>query len=273
MRDITFSRPLRGMMLAPAVAIFAAFWLLPMAALARISAGEGLAGYLAILTNARYLRSLATTLALAGGVTLTALALALIAGLFLARRRFPGRHALIAMLTLPLAFPGVVVGFMVIMLAGRQGLLADAAAALFGHRVVFAYSLGGLFLGYLYFSIPRVILTLMAAAEKLDPALEEAARSLGASSWQVLRDVVLPALAPALAAASALCFATAVGAFCTAVTLATDINVLPMVIYTAFTLNADLLTAATLSLVLGAVTWLVLAWADGLDGQTVATGA
>jgi putative spermidine/putrescine transport system permease protein len=64
-----------------------------------------------------------------------------------------------------------------------------------------------------------------------------------------------------------------VGAFGTAFTLATDINVLPMVIYTAFTLNADLLTAATLSLVLGAVTWLVLAWADGLDGQTVATGA
>ena len=46
-----------------------------------------------------------------------------------------------------------------------------------------------------------------------------------------------------------------------------------MVIYTAFTLNADLLTAAALSLVLGAVTWLVLAWAHGLDGQTVATGA
>lgn len=273
MHDTTFSKPLRGMMLAPAAAIFAAFWLLPMAALVRISAGEGLAGYLAVLANARYLRSLATTLVLAGGVTATAVALSLVAALFLARHDFPGRRTLIAMLTLPLAFPGVVVGFMVIMLAGRQGLVAGATAALFGHRVVFAYSLGGLFLGYLYFSIPRVILTLMAAAEKLDPALEEAARSLGASPWRVLRDVVLPALAPALAAAAALCFATAVGAFGTAFTLATDIDVLPMVIYTAFTLNADLLTAATLSLVLGAVTWFVLAWADGLNGQTVATGA
>ena len=49
MHDTTFSKPLRGMMLAPAAAIFAAFWLLPMAALVRISAGEGLAGYLAVL--------------------------------------------------------------------------------------------------------------------------------------------------------------------------------------------------------------------------------
>ena len=273
MRDITFPPALRRMMLAPAAAIFAAFWLLPMAALARISAADGVRGYLAIVGNARYLDSLLITLALAAGVTAAALVLSLVAGLFLARHDFPGRSALVAMLTLPLAFPGVVVGFMVIMLAGRQGVAATLTAALFGHRVVFAYSIGGLFLGYLYFSIPRVILTLMAAAEKLDPALEEAARALGASPWRILRDVVLPALAPALTAAAALCFATAVGAFGTAFTLATDIDVLPMEIYTAFTLNADVLTAATLSLILGAVTWLVLLWGDGLGNPAVATSA
>ncbi len=62
-----------------------------------------------------------------------------------------------------------------------------------------------------YFSIPRVILTIMAAAEKLDPALEEAARSLGASTWRVVRDVILPALRPALIASGAICFATVHG--------------------------------------------------------------
>lgn len=273
MHDITFPPALRRMMLAPAAAIFTAFWLLPMAALARISAADGVRGYLAIVGNPRYLDSLLVTLALAAGVTAAALVLSLVAGLFLARHEFPGRSALVAMLTLPLAFPGVVVGFMVIMLAGRQGLVATLTASLFGHRIVFAYSMGGLFLGYLYFSIPRVILTLMAAAETLDPALEEAARALGASPWRILRDVVLPALAPALTAAAALCFATAVGAFGTAFTLATDIDVLPMEIYTAFTLNADVLTAATLSLILGGVTWLVLLWGDSLGSPAAATAA
>ena len=174
------------------------------------------------------------------------------------------------MLTLPLAFPGVVVGFMVIMLAGRQGLIGELTLALFGTRTVFAYSMAGLFVGYLYFSIPRVILTVMAAAEKLDPKLEEAARSLGASTWRVAWDVVVPGLMPAFVSSGAIAFATAMGAFGTAFTLATNIDVLPMTIYTEFTLNANFATAASLSLVLGAITWIALALARSAAGATVA---
>jgi putative spermidine/putrescine transport system permease protein len=174
------------------------------------------------------------------------------------------------MLTLPLAFPGVVVGFLVIVLAGRQGLIGDISMALTGERVVFAYSMAGLFLGYVYFSIPRTILTVMATAEKLDGRLEEAARSLGAGPWRVLRDVVVPGLKPALLSAGAICFATAMGAFGTAFTLATRIDVLAMVIYTEFTLEANIALAAALSFVLGAVTWVVLALARTAAGGSVA---
>ena len=177
---------------------------------------------------------------------------------------------LTALLTLPLAFPGVVIGFMVIMLAGRQGLIPDITDALFGERLVFAYSMVGLFVGYLYFSIPRTILTVMAAAEKLDPRIEEAARSLGAGPLRVVRDVIVPALQPALLAAGAICFATAMGAFGTAFTLATKINVLPMVIYTEFTLQANVAMAAALSFVLGAITWAALALARTASGSSVA---
>ena len=142
--------------------------------------------------------------------------------------------------------------------------------ALGGDRIVFAYSLAGLLLGYVYFSIPRTLLTLMAAAEKLDPRLEEAARSLGASPFGVLRDVLLPGIAPALAAAGAICFATATGAFGTAFALASRIDVLPMVIYTEFTLQANLAVAAALSFLLGIATWAVLAVARGASGGAAA---
>ena len=135
-------------------------------------------------------------------------------------------------------------GFMVIMLAGRQGIIGDFTQWLTGEKLVFAYSMAGLFVGYAYFSIPRTILTVMAAAEKLDPKIEEAARSLGASPLRVVKDVIVPGLKPAFIAAGAICFATAMGAFGTAFTLATRINVLPMVIYTEFTLEANIAMAA-----------------------------
>lgn len=259
----------------PALVFFCAFWLLPMARLVQIGASgpRGIAAYAAVVTDANYFGSLVSTLALSVAVTAATLVIAGVAGLFLQRNAFPGRRVLVSMLTFPLAFPGVVVGFMVIMLAGRQGLIGSVTDVLFGHPLVFAYSMAGLFLGYLYFSIPRVILTVMAAVEKLDPALEEAARSLGASPWQVLRDVVIPGLRPALISSGAICFATSMGAFGTAFTLATNINVLPITIYTEFTNYANFSLAAALSLVLGLITWVALAFARSLAGSTVAAAA
>lgn len=259
----------------PALVVFLAFWLLPMARLLQVGASgkEGLAAYAAVVTNAQYFKSLVSTVALSAATTLATLALSVVAGLFLQRNRFPGRSFLVSMLTLPLAFPGVVVGFLVILFAGRQGLIGDLTEWVFGDKLVFAYGMAGLFTGYLYFSIPRVILTLMASIEKLDPALEEAARSLGASPWQVTRDVILPALRPALLSSGAICFATAMGAFGTAFTLATQINVLPITIYNEFTNYANFSMAAALSIVLGLITWAVLAIARTASGAGVAAAA
>ncbi|MEM8665710.1 MAG: ABC transporter permease subunit, partial [Pseudomonadota bacterium] len=118
--------------------------------------------------------------------------------------------------------------------------------------------------------IPRVLLTVMAGVETLDPALPEAARSLGAGPIAVLRDVTIPALKPALIASGAIAFATSMGAFGTAFTLATDIDVLPMLIYTEFTLQANFATAGALAIVLGIVTWLVLSLARAFGGTSVA---
>ncbi len=260
------------LMIAPAAAIFGAFFLLPLArlAVASVAGPSGIGIYLHALVTPRYLVTLLNTVVLSLAVTLTTLALSGFSGVFLTRNRFRGKSFVVSMLTFPLAFPGVVVGFMIILLVGRQGLVGDVTQSLTGDKVVLAYSMSGLFLGYLYFSIPRVILTLMAAAEKIDLSLEEAARSLGAPPWRVIRDVIVPALVPGLISSGAICFATAMGAFGTAFTLATDIDVLPIVIYTEFTLLANITLAAALSIVLGLITWIVLSAARAASGSTVA---
>lgn len=273
MRDLTLPVHWRVVLLLPALIVFTAFWLIPIGILVRISAGGNFFDtYAAILSDSRYLTSLWQTVMLSLMVTAATIVLSVIAGLFLTHNEFPGKRLLVSLLTLPLAFPGVVVGFMVIMLAGRQGVIGDLSQALLGHKLVFAYSMSGLFLGYLYFSIPKIVLSVMAAAQSMDTSLAEAAHSLGAGSWAVMRDITLPALAPALIASGAICFAISIGAFGTAFTLATDINVLPMTIYTEFTLNANLVTAAALSVILGVVTWAILMLARNAAGTTMMAG-
>lgn len=264
-------RPTVAWALAPAAAVLFAFWLLPLAQLVVLGGrgrDGGASGYWQVLGSGQYLSSLAQTCVLAAVVTLAALLVGGISGVFLARQRFFGRSALVALLTFPLAFPGVVVGFLVILLAGRQGLFAMLGMQLAGERWIFAYSLAGLFLGYLYFSIPRVILTVMAACESLDRSLEEAAHSLGAGHWRVVCDVIIPGLAPALVSCAAICFATSMGAFGTAFTLGTRLNVTPVAIYNVFTNYANFTVAAALSVVLGAVTWAVLLLARRLVKQS-----
>ncbi|MGP9498795.1 ABC transporter permease [Halomonas sp. 86] len=259
--------------LAPALAVFFAFWLLPFSRLILMGAeadrSSGISAYLTILTHRQYLISLVTTVTISFTVSLVAVGIAGIAGFFLARHRFIGKSVLVAILTFPLAFPGVVVGFLVIMLGGRQGALAQLSLWLFDERWMFAYSLAGLFIGYLYFSIPRVITTVMAACENLDQSLEEAARSLGANSWQVTKDVIVPGIAPALLSTGAICFATSMGAFGTAFTLGTRLSILPLDIYGEFTNYANFAMAAALSVVLGLITWVALSLARKLAGGNV----
>lgn len=268
----SLQRPLRPWLwacAAPAAGFFAAFWLLPIAQLVALPAQNGVDTYLAVLTTPRYLRSLLQTVGLSVAVTALTLVIGAAVGIFLSRTRFAGRRLLLGVLTLPLSFPGVIIGFFVILLGGRQGVvpsLSDAAGL--GHWT-FAYGLLGLFLAYLYFSLPRAVASYTAAAGAMDPAIEEAARTLGASRWHIVRDVWVPQLAPTTSACAAIVFATAMGAFGTAFTLASKFEVLPITIYDEFTNYANFALAASLSIALGLVTWAALALAKRLGGDTI----
>ncbi|HEY0297475.1 MAG TPA: ABC transporter permease [Bordetella sp.] len=261
---------------APAAALFLAFWLFPMAGLALRGASpvDGRSAYLIVVTEPRYWRSLFNTAALSLAATLGTLLVSLPVGRFLAwHRDFPGRRILVGLLMFPLAFPGVVVGFLIILLAGRQGVVGQFTQWLTGEPLVFAYNMGGLFLGYLYFSLPRTIGVIEAAASQMDASLLEAARTLGASAWRRFVDIELPALRPALIGAGAMGFATNMGAFGTVFTLGTRIDVLPMTIYNEFTNYANIPVAAALSILLGLVTWVALYIAHSVAGSSAGAGA
>ena len=124
--------------LLPLLIFSLAFLALPLVRLVLSSSesADGWSVYIRMLQTPRYLAALLQTLLVSGAVTVAALAVSTTAGLFLTRNRFWGRSALLSILTLPLAFPGVVVGFMIILLGGRQGLVNQITP---GH-VVFAFS-------------------------------------------------------------------------------------------------------------------------------------
>lgn len=249
---------IRTLCMLPAVIFFAAFWLLPVATLVALPAQRGWETYVLVLTNARYLESLLNTLWLSLATTVVTLILGASVGIYLARRRFRGRQVLLSLLTAPLAFPGVIVGFFVILIGGRQGGFASLTHSMGLGRMTFAYGMFGLFLAYLYFSLPRAVASYTAAAEAMDPQIEEAARVLGATQWQITRDAWWPQLLPTTVACGAIVFATAMGAFGTAFTLSSQFEVLPITIYNEFTNYANFAVAASLSIALGMVTWSVL---------------
>jgi len=251
-------RPILFWCLLPVGIFFLAFWLLPITQLLVLPAQQDWTLYFAVLTQWRYFESLVNTLFLSATVTAVALVLGAAVGIYMARNRFVGKRLLLAVLTLPLSFPGVIVGFFMILLGGRQGLIADITESLGLGRITFAYGFTGLFLAYLYFSLPRAIATYEAAAQSMDPELEQAARTLGANRWQIVRDVWIPQLAPTTAACAAIMFATAVGAFGTAFTLSSKFEVLPITIYSEFTNFANFTLAASLSITLGICTWFAL---------------
>ena len=201
------------------------------------AAGISLHNYLAIGSVPRYRHalfwSLELSLAVAAGSTLISLAPAWL----FARHQFRGKRLMRGILTLPMTFAGMIVGFLMVILLGRSGFIPQLLERLTGTPLLsgVGYQFPGLILAYLYFEIPRATLTLESALRKLDSRLEQAARSLGANRWQVLRLVVLPVIWPALISAFAVTFSVSLGSFGVLLILSIRrFTLLPLEIFTQY---------------------------------------
>ncbi len=128
----------------------------------------------------------------------------------LVRYRFPGRRIVDALVDLPFALPTAVGGLALTTLYAKNGWLGEPLSKL-GIQVAFAPL--GIVAALTFVGLPFVVRTVQPVLEDIDPEIEEAAATLGASRWVTFRRVLLPGLGPALATGFALAFARALGEY------------------------------------------------------------
>lgn len=153
---------------------------------------------------------------------------------------------------LPLTFSGVVVGYLTIMMLGRLGAIPQLLDWMFGSPLLAgsAYSILGIAIAYLYFEIPRAVLALESAFRTVDPELERAAATLGASRAGTFARVLLPMTWRRLLATFLLTFSVSLGSYGVVLMLSRRATFLPLEVYVSFTGLVDDGRAAMLSVLL-----------------------
>jgi sulfate/thiosulfate transport system permease protein len=136
--------------------------------------------------------------------------LGLLAAWVLVRYEFPGKRIVDALVDLPFALPTAVAGITLTAMFAANGWVGGYLEPL-GIKVAFTWL--GVVVALTFIGLPFVVRTVQPVLQELDPEIEEAAATLGASRWQSWRRVVFPELLPALLTGFALAFARAVGEY------------------------------------------------------------
>ena len=171
-------------------------------------------------------------------VALFAVGLSLPLGIFvawvLARMEFPGKTVLDAIIHVPLVMPPVVVGYLLLLLLGRKGILGSWIYDTFGVTIGFSWQ--GAAVAAAVMSFPLMVRAIRLSIEAIDPHLEQAARTLGAGRLDVFFSVTLPLAGSGIVVGAILAFARALGEFGATITFVSAIpgetNTLPISLYT-----------------------------------------
>ena len=206
-----------------------------------------------------FLVPLLLTLKVAVLATLLAFGLGVATAFLLTRRAFPGRDWIDAACTLPLVLPPTVLGYYLIVVIGRRGILGAWLQAAFGVSLLFTWQ--GAVLASALVAYPLVYKSARAAFEGVDPNLENAARTLGATEAAVFLRVSLPLAWRGVLAGTMLAFARAMGEFGATLMVAGNLpgktQTLSLAVYSAVQAGQDGL-ANFLVLVVSPVCMLIL---------------
>ncbi len=194
--------------------------LIPLVGLVWRSASLGWAEFFSIATDERTMLALKVSF----GSALAAGAINAVFGVIVAwvlvRYDFPGRRLLDAVVDLPFALPTAVAGISLAALYAPNGWIGALLAPL---GIKIAFTPVGIVVALVFVGLPFVVRTVQPVMEELDREVEEASATLGATRFQTLRMVVLPALTPAILTGFALAFARGVGEYGSVIFIAGNI--------------------------------------------------
>jgi putative spermidine/putrescine transport system permease protein len=279
--------PRRGalvaLLLAPAGALIAVAFILPLGWLARLSLDRAsggvlipdlsLSNYLRFLGDGFYLSLLWRSLWMAGAVSGLALLASYPIALFLARTRSRWRALLIVLTVAPLLVSSVVRTFGWMVLLGDNGWVNGVLRFLGATDgpVRLMNNMTGVLIGLTEIMMPTMTLALIAGFARLDMTLEEAARSLGASPWRCFLRVTLPLSLPGIAVGCLITFVLAISSFVTPKLLGGGrVAVLATAIYEEALETLNWPFAAAVSVVLIAVFGLAIGVYDRLGRRWAA---
>jgi sulfate transport system permease protein len=183
----------------------------------------------------------------------------------LARYSFPARRIVDALIDLPFALPTAVAGIVLTTLYAPNGWIG---APLARHGITVAFTPLGVTVALIFIGLPFVVRTLQPVIEDLDPEIEEAATSLGATRAVVLLRVVLPNLFPAWLTGFALAFARAIGEYGSVVFISGNMpmrtEIAPLLIVTKLE-QYDYAGATAIALVMLSLSFVMLLSINGLQ--------
>ena len=184
--------------------------LIPVLALILKGAEIGPARFWAIVSAPRAVAAFQITLTAAAIATVFNAVYGLLMAWVLVRYEFPGKRLLDALMDIPFALPTAVAGLSLTALFSANGWIG---AWLEPQGISVVYTIWGIALAMAFTSVPFVVRTVQPVLEDLDPALDQAARTLGASEVTIFTRVVFPQILPAWLAGCTIAFARSLGEF------------------------------------------------------------
>lgn len=254
-----------GLGLGVAVTWFSLLVLLPLTAVVARTASGGWGPFWSTLSNDQTAAAIRLTVTQAFLVTLLNVFMGTLIAWVLVRDEFPGKRVLEVVIDIPFALPTVVAGLVLLSLYGPDSPVG----------IDVANTRRSVFLAFAFVTLPFVVRTVQPVLEVLEPEVEDAAASLGASRFTTFRRIILPSLVPAIAAGAALSFARAISEYGSLVLLSgnlasrTEVTSVRILTYIE---NGDLASASAVATILLAVALAVIVALDLLQRRVARRG-